>query len=116
MEKFLNNRLWVGDFTRFEALAGGPFNHLNCQHTREFNQNFSKKSNARGSPRRNSAPAQPKSGYLDCTAHALLSNQNFCLLLYLFYREISCSFGIRTEETEPLKNFQIYKALNCSSY
>jgi len=52
MEKFLNNRLWVGDFTRFEALAGGAFNHLNCQHTREFNQNFSKKSNAQGSPRR----------------------------------------------------------------
>ena len=42
MVKFLNNRLWVGDFTRFEALAGGPFNHLNCQHTREFKQNFSK--------------------------------------------------------------------------
>ena len=49
---FLNNLLWVGDFTRFEELAGGPFNHLNCQHTREFKQNFSKKSNARGSPRR----------------------------------------------------------------
>ena len=51
MEKFLNNRLWVGDFTRFEELASGPFNHLNCQHTREFKQNSSKKSNARGSPR-----------------------------------------------------------------
>ena len=43
---------YVGDFTRFEALAGGAFNHLNCQHTREFNQNFSKKPNAQGSPRR----------------------------------------------------------------
>ena len=52
MGKFLNNRLWVGDFTRFEALAGGAFNHLNCQHTWEFDQNFSKKSNVQGSPRR----------------------------------------------------------------
>ena len=38
MEKFLNNRLWVGDFTRFQAIEGGAFNHLNCQHTRKFNQ------------------------------------------------------------------------------
>ena len=41
MGKFLNNLLWVR-FTRFEALAGGAFNNLNCQHTREFKQNFSK--------------------------------------------------------------------------
>ena len=34
MEKFLNNRLWVGDFARFEALAGGAFNNLNCQQTK----------------------------------------------------------------------------------
>ena len=30
----------------FKALAGGAFDHLNCQHTEEFDQNFSKKSNA----------------------------------------------------------------------
>ena len=28
----------VGDLTLFEALAGGVFDHLNCQHTREFDQ------------------------------------------------------------------------------
>ena len=33
----------VGDLTLFEALAGGVFDHLNCQHTREFDQNLSKK-------------------------------------------------------------------------
>ena len=42
---------YVGDFTRFEALAGGAINNLNCQHTREFDQKFSKQSNARWSPR-----------------------------------------------------------------
>ena len=30
------------------ALAIGAFDHLNCQHTRDFDQNFSKKSNAQG--------------------------------------------------------------------
>ena len=33
--------------TLFEVLAGGAFNHLNYRHTKEFDQNFSKKSNAR---------------------------------------------------------------------
>ena len=28
----------VGDLTLFEALSGGVFDHLNCQHTREFDQ------------------------------------------------------------------------------
>ena len=28
----------AGDLTLFEALAGGVFDHLNCQHTREFDQ------------------------------------------------------------------------------
>ena len=32
----------MGDLTPFEALAGGAFDHLNCQHTREFDQNFSR--------------------------------------------------------------------------
>ena len=48
--KILNshfNTWWVGDLTLFEALAGGAFDHLNCYHT-EFDQNFSKKSNAWG--------------------------------------------------------------------
>ena len=34
--------------TLFEALAGGVFDHLNCQHTGEFDQNLSKKSDSRG--------------------------------------------------------------------
>jgi len=38
----------VEDLTLFEALTGGAFDHLNCQHSREIDQNFSKKSNARG--------------------------------------------------------------------
>ena len=38
----------MGDLTLFEALTGGAFDRLNWQHGREFDQNFSKKSNARG--------------------------------------------------------------------
>ena len=37
--------------------------------------------------------------------------QYFLLLLYLLHGEVSCSFGITTEETEPLKNFQVPKTL-----
>ena len=40
----------MGDLTLFEALSGGAFDHLNWQHSGEFDQNFSKKSNARGLP------------------------------------------------------------------
>ena len=36
-----------GDLTLFEALRGGAFDCLNWQHSREFDQIFSKKSNAR---------------------------------------------------------------------
>ena len=38
----------VRDLTLFEALTGGAFDCLNWQHSGEFDQNFSKKSNARG--------------------------------------------------------------------
>ena len=38
----------VRDLTLFEALTGGAFDRLNWQHSGEFDQNFSKKSNARG--------------------------------------------------------------------
>ena len=38
----------VGDLTLFEALTSGAFEHLNCQHSGKFDQNFSKKSNAPG--------------------------------------------------------------------
>ena len=38
----------VGDLTLFEALMGGAFDRQNGQHNREFDQNFSKKSNAPG--------------------------------------------------------------------
>ena len=34
--------------TLFEALTGGAFDRLNWHHSGEFDQNFSKKSNARG--------------------------------------------------------------------
>ena len=34
--------------TLFEALTGGAFDRLNWQHSGEFEQNFSKKSNAPG--------------------------------------------------------------------
>ena len=36
------------DLTLFEALMGGAFDRLNWQHSGEFDQNFSQKSNARG--------------------------------------------------------------------
>ena len=38
----------MGDLTLFEALTGGAFDRLNWRHSGEFDQNFSKKSNARG--------------------------------------------------------------------
>ena len=38
----------MGDLTLFEALTGGTFDRLNWQHSGEFDQNFPKKSNARG--------------------------------------------------------------------
>ena len=38
----------MGDLTLFEGLTGGAFDRLNWQHSGEFDQNFSKKSNARG--------------------------------------------------------------------
>ena len=38
----------VGDLTLFEALSGGAFDGLNWLHSGEFDQNFSKKSNALG--------------------------------------------------------------------
>ena len=38
----------VSDLILFEALMGGAFDRLNWQHSMEFDQNFSKKSNAWG--------------------------------------------------------------------
>ena len=38
----------VGDLTLFEALTGGAFDRQNWEHSGEFDQNFSKKSNAPG--------------------------------------------------------------------
>ena len=38
----------VVDLTLFEALMGGAFDHQNWQHSGEFDQNCSKKSNAPG--------------------------------------------------------------------
>ena len=33
MGKFLNTRLWAGDLTPFEVLAGRAFDQLNCLNT-----------------------------------------------------------------------------------
>ena len=38
----------MADLTLFEAQTGGAFDRLNWQHSGEFDQNFSKKSNAPG--------------------------------------------------------------------
>jgi len=38
----------VEDLTLFEALTGGAFDRLNWQHSGEFDQHFSNKSNAPG--------------------------------------------------------------------
>ena len=46
--QFASHARRVGDLTLFEALTGGAFDRLNWQHSGEFEQNFSKKSNARG--------------------------------------------------------------------
>ena len=45
---FWKCHLWVGDLMLIVALAIGVFDHINCRHTRDFDQNFSKKSNAQG--------------------------------------------------------------------
>ena len=43
MGKFLNIRSRMGgDLMLFEVLASRAFDHLNCQHTRELDQNFQK--------------------------------------------------------------------------
>jgi len=42
----------VGDLTLLKALTGGAFDCLNWQHSWEFDQNFSKKSNAPGFARK----------------------------------------------------------------
>ena len=42
-----------GHLTLFKALTSGAFDRLNWQHSGEFDQNFSKKSNARGFARGN---------------------------------------------------------------
>lgn len=46
---FLNTHWWVGDLTLSEAQASATFDRLNCQHTGESDQNFSKKPHGRGS-------------------------------------------------------------------
>ena len=38
----------MGDLTLLEALTGGAFDRLSWQHSGEFDQKFSKKSNAPG--------------------------------------------------------------------
>ena len=38
----------MGDLTLFEAQTGGAFDRLNWQHSGEFDQKFSQKSNAPG--------------------------------------------------------------------
>lgn len=40
-----------GEFDASEALASATFDRLNCQHTGESDQNFSKKPHGRGSAR-----------------------------------------------------------------
>ena len=45
-----------GEVTLIKALASGAFDHLNCKHTRKFDQNFSKKTNKQTSDFRTSAP------------------------------------------------------------
>ena len=51
MGTFLNTHWWVGDLTFSEAQASATFDRLNCQHTGESDQNFSKKPHGRGSAR-----------------------------------------------------------------
>ena len=41
---------FTGDLTLFEAQTGGAFDHLNWQHSGEFDQNFSKKSKPQDLP------------------------------------------------------------------
>ena len=49
MGTFLNTHWRVGDLTLSEAQASATFDRLNCQHTGESDQNFSKKPHGRGS-------------------------------------------------------------------
>ena len=47
-EQEIHSAWRVVDLTLFEAQMGGAFDRLNWQHSGEFDQNFSKKSNAPG--------------------------------------------------------------------
>ena len=48
-----HDRVGDRDLTLFETLTGGAFDRQNWQHSGEFNQNFSKESNAPGFARGN---------------------------------------------------------------
>ena len=48
VSQLLEHAWRVGDLTLFEAQTGGAFDRLTWQHSGEFDQNCSKKSNARG--------------------------------------------------------------------
>ena len=64
----------------FEALACGAFDQLNCLNTREFDQNFSKRSNARGSARGGEAAVLELTGTLPPFARCSLT-----VLIHTFY-------------------------------
>ena len=49
---FEYSQLDGGDLMLFEVLASRAFDHLNCQHTREFDQNFQKSQMSRDSRKR----------------------------------------------------------------
>ena len=52
MGNLLNSRCWMGDLTLLEALADGVLDNLNCQHTKEFDQNFERSQMPGGLPER----------------------------------------------------------------
>ena len=68
--------------TLFEALTGGAFDHLSWQHSGQFDQNFSKKENARGFAR-GFCPGGGRWVVLELTGTLCHGFKVFCLILSL---------------------------------
>ena len=94
----------MGDLTLFEALTGGAFDRLNWQHSGEFYQNFSQKSNARGG----------MGGFGIDRYINQLSNNPAQVLLYV--NSIEKWTGMKNTGLKMPEADQIYVQVGCSYY
>ena len=113
----------MGDLTLFEALTGGAFDRLNWQYSGEFDQNFSKKSNARGFARGGGGMGgfgiDWRISAISCNARVSISlwntrNINIKILLLLKY--YSYIFHVHFPQTEPSKQEQNKSSISIENY